>query len=465
MPVTFNRGRLDGKRRRPFHLHCKGNLLYAQPSIGSSRKCGGTPVLVDEAKLFVASGKGGDGMVSFRREKYVPLGGPSGGDGGRGGDVVLQTDANLNTLYRFRKRVHYKARPGGKGGSSKKTGAAAETLVVRVPQGTVVRDAATGGLIADLVGPDAKVVVAPGGRGGRGNAHFRSSSNQAPRMAEKGEPGVERWITLELKMIADVALVGLPNAGKSTLLSVVSNAKPKIADYPFTTLEPNLGTVVYDNLDLVFADIPGLIEGAHLGIGLGHSFLRHVQRTSLIVHILDGAAADPLADYNQIRAELALYDERLAERPEILVVNKIDLPDAREYLELLNESFAERGIQAPLAISALTRENVDRLIQAVFELSASLPKQRAQPHEEEPTYALGEGDDLAFELDVSDGVYYIRGDRIERAAAMTYWDYEEAVLRFQKTLEATGIAAALEQAGVKSGDTVFIGDFELEWSE
>ncbi len=422
-------------------------------------------MLVDEAKLFVASGKGGDGMVSFRREKYVPLGGPSGGDGGRGGDVVLKTDVNLNTLYFFRKRAHFKAGSGGKGGSSNKTGPDAERLVVRVPPGTVVRDAATGGLIADLVGPDAEIVVARGGRGGRGNSRFKSASNQAPRLAEKGEPGVERWITLELKMLADVALVGLPNAGKSTLLSVVSNAKPKIADYPFTTLEPNLGVVVYDNLDLVFADIPGLIEGAHLGVGLGHSFLRHVQRTSLIVHILDGAAADPLADYNQIRAELALYDERLADRPEILVVNKIDLPDAREYLELLSESFAERGIPKPLAISAVTRENVDRLVQAVFELSASLPKRATEPHEEEPIYALSDDDDLAFELEVNDGVYVVSGDRIERAAAMTYWDYEEAVLRFQKTLEATGIAAALEQAGVSSGDTVFIGDFELEWSE
>lgn len=404
-------------------------------------------------------------MVSFRREKYVPMGGPSGGDGGRGGDVVLQTDANLNTLYFFRKRSHFKAKPGGKGGSSNKTGADADRLVVRVPQGTVVRDATTGGLIADLLGPDAEVVVAPGGRGGRGNARFKSASNQAPRMAEKGEPGLERWITLELKMIADVALVGLPNAGKSTLLSVVSNAKPKIADYPFTTLEPNLGTVVYDNLDLVFADIPGLIEGAHLGIGLGYSFLRHVQRTSLIVHILDGSADDPLADYNQIRAELALYDEDLAERPEILVVNKIDLPDAREYLELLNESLAERGIQAPLAISALTRENVDRLIQRVFELSANLPKPHLSQKADEPVYELRDDDGMAFELEVNDGVFFVRGDRIERAAAMTYWDYEEAVLRFQKTLEATGIAAALEKEGVSSGDTVFIGDFELEWSE
>lgn len=458
-------GQRGGNWQGPFHLHWSVNLLYAQPAIRSSRICGGTPVLVDEAKIFVASGKGGDGMIAFRREKYVPLGGPAGGDGGRGGDVVLQTDPNLNTLYFFRKRAHFKASPGGKGGSSNKTGADAERLIVRVPPGTVVREAATGGLIADLVGPDSELVVAPGGRGGRGNARFKSASNQAPRMAEKGEPGVERWITLELKMIADVALVGLPNAGKSTLLSVVSNAKPKIADYPFTTLEPNLGTVVYDNLDLVFADVPGLIEGAHLGVGLGHSFLRHVQRTALIVHILDGAADDPLADYNQIRAELALYDERLAERPEILVVNKIDLPDTREYLDLLNESFAERSIKRPLAISALTRENVDQLIQAVFEASANLPKKRPALHEATPIYSPDAGDDLAFELKISDGVYYVRGDRIERAAAMTYWDYEEAVLRFQKTLEATGVAAALEQAGVQSGDTVFIGDFELEWSE
>ncbi len=422
-------------------------------------------MLVDEAKIFVASGKGGDGMVSFRREKFVPRGGPSGGDGGRGGDVLLKTDANLNTLYFFRKRVHFKAKPGGKGGSSNRTGADADRLIVRVPMGTVVRDAKTGGLIADLVGQDAEVVVAPGGRGGRGNARFKTSAIQAPRLAEKGEPGVERWITLELKLIADVALVGLPNAGKSTLLSVVSNAKPKIADYPFTTLEPNLGTVVYDNKDLVFADVPGLIEGAHLGIGLGHSFLRHVQRTSLIVHLLDGAAADPLADYNQIRAELALFDPHLAEKPEIVVVNKMDLPEAREYLALLEDSLLERGVENPLALSALTRENVDRLIQRVFGLASTLPKQREQLLEETPIYELDEDDDPPFELVADDGVYYVSGDRIERAAAMTYWDYEEAVLRFHKTLEAMGIAAALQQAGVTNGDTVFIGDFELEWSE
>ncbi|MDE2748902.1 MAG: GTPase ObgE [Chloroflexota bacterium] len=421
-------------------------------------------MLVDEARIFVASGKGGDGMVSFRREKYVPRGGPSGGAGGRGGDVLLKADANLNTLFFFRKRGHFKAKAGGKGGSSNKTGADADGLVVFVPPGTVVRDAETGGLIADLVKADDEVIVVRGGRGGRGNVHFKTAANQAPRMAEKGEPGVERWLTLELKMIADVALVGLPNAGKSTLLSVVSNAKPKIADYPFTTLEPNLGTVVYDNKDLVFADVPGLIEGAHLGVGLGHAFLRHVQRTDIIVHILDGSAADPLADYNQIRTELALYDANLAERPEIVAVNKIDLPEAREYWALLKESLLERDIADPLAISALTRENVERLIQRVFEQADNLPQREASTDDAAPVYELDD-DGLPFELVVEDGVYFVSGDRIERAAAMTYWDYDEAVLRFHKTLETLGVVAALAKAGVKPGDTVYVGDFELEWSD
>lgn len=421
-------------------------------------------MLVDEARIYVASGKGGDGMVSFRREKYVARGGPSGGSGGRGGNVVLKADANLNTLYNFRKRVHFKAKAGGKGGSSNKTGADAAPLIVRVPPGTIVRDAETGGLIADMVRDQQEVVAAPGGRGGRGNSHFKSSANQAPRMAEKGEPGIERCLTLELKLIADVALVGLPNAGKSTLLSVVSNAKPKVADYPFTTLEPNLGTVVYDNKDLVFADIPGLIEGAHLGAGLGHAFLRHIQRTELIVHILDGAAPDPLADYNQIRAELALFDENLAERPEILVVNKIDLPEAREYWDLLRESLAERGISDPLAISALTQENVVALIRRVFEIATNPPRRDERSFDVSPVYELEE-QELPFEIVVDSGVYFVRGDRIERAAAMTFWDYDEAVLRFHKTLDVLGVVDALAKAGVRNGDTVFIGEFELEWSD
>jgi len=418
-------------------------------------------MLVDEARIFVASGKGGDGIVAFRREKYVSRGGPAGGNGGRGGDVILKADANLNTLYYFRKRVHFKARAGGRGGPSNKTGADAEALVVSVPMGTVVRDAETDKLIADLLDPESQALVARGGRGGRGNSHFRSAANQAPRIAEKGEPGMERWLTLELKMIADIALVGVPNAGKSTLLSVVSNAKPKIADYPFTTLQPNLGAVVYDDQDLVFADIPGLIEGAHLGVGLGHSFLRHVQRTRLIVHILDGSADDPIADYSQINTELALYDEALSERPEIVAVNKMDLPEVREYWGLLQEQLQERGVMDPVAISALTRENVTALIQRVFREIARLPAPVMRAAIEDPVYELEDD----FAVSVEAGVYYVTGERIERAAAMTYWDYEQAVARFQKILDALGISAALEKSGVQPGDTVFIGDFELEWSE
>lgn len=418
-------------------------------------------MLVDEARIFVASGKGGDGIVAFRREKYVSRGGPAGGNGGRGGDVILKADANLNTLYYFRKRVHFKARAGGRGGPSNKTGADATSLIVSVPMGTVVRDAETGKLIADLLNPESQVIVARGGRGGKGNSHFRSAANQAPRIAEKGEPGMERWLTLELKMIADIALVGVPNAGKSTLLSVVSNAKPKIADYPFTTLQPNLGAVVYDNQDLVFADIPGLIEGAHLGVGLGHSFLRHVQRTRLIVHILDGSADDPIADYSQINTELALYDEALSERPEIVAVNKMDLPEVREYWGLLQEQLQERGVMDPMAISALTRENVTALIQRVFREIARLPVPVMRAAIEAPVYEL----DDDFAVSVEAGVYYVTGERIERAAAMTYWDYEQAVARFQKILDTLGISAALEKSGVRPGDTVFIGDFELEWSE
>ena len=418
-------------------------------------------MLVDEARIFVASGKGGDGIVAFRREKYVSRGGPAGGNGGRGGDVILKADANLNTLYYFRKRVHFKARAGGRGGPSNKTGADAEALVVSVPMGTVVRDAETDKLIADLLDPESQALVARGGRGGRGNSHFRSAANQAPRIAEKGEPGMERWLTLELKMIADIALVGVPNAGKSTFLSVVSNAKPKIADYPFTTLQPNLGAVVYDDQDLVFADIPGLIEGAHLGVGLGHSFLRHVQRTRLIVHILDGSADDPIADYSQINTELALYDEALSERPEIVAVNKMDLPEVREYWGLLQEQLQERGVMDPVAISALTRENVTALIQRVFREIARLPAPVMRAAIEAPVYELEDD----FAVSVEAGVYYVTGERIERAAAMTYWDYEQAVARFQKILDALGISAALEKSGVQPGDTVFIGDFELEWSE
>ncbi len=419
----------------------------------------------DEAKIYVRSGDGGDGMMSFRREKYVPKGGPNGGDGGRGGHVIVRVNPKINTLLRFHKNVHFKAKAGKGGGSSNKTGAAGNDMVIDVPPGTVIRDADTQQVIADLVRGDDEVVLVHGGRAGRGNARFANSANQAPRMAEKGAPGEERWLTLELKLIADVGLVGMPNAGKSTLLSVISNAKPKIAAYPFTTLEPNLGVVIYDNQDLVVADIPGLIEGAHMGVGLGHAFLRHVQRTRLLIHLIDGTSADPIADYNQINVELSLYDENLESRPQIVVFTKMDLPDAQAQWASVRERLIARGVANPMAISSATQENIQGLIGRMFKEMAYLPEQTPTVAEDAAVYELPE-DDLDFEIArEDDGGYRVKGKRIERAASMTYWENEEAIMRFQRVLEATGITAALVGAGVKVGDTVHIGDYELEWTD
>ncbi|MGQ9887005.1 MAG: GTPase ObgE [Aggregatilineales bacterium] len=421
--------------------------------------------MIDEAKIYVRSGSGGDGLIHFRREKYVPRGGPAGGDGGRGGDVILKVNPKLNTLAHFQSQSHFRANSGGRGGPNNRTGASAPNLEIEVPAGTVVRDAETGALIADLVRPDDWVVVARGGRGGRGNARFATSANQAPRVAEKGEPGEERWLKLELKLIADVGLVGMPNAGKSTLLAAISNARPKIADYPFTTLEPNLGVVVYDDRDLVVADIPGLIEGAHTGVGLGHAFLRHVQRTRVLVHLLNGANDDPVADYNQINIELSLYDENLARKPQLVVFNKIDLPEAQARWPAVQSALRARGVEA-MPISAAAQQGVRELVQRLFRVIDSLPPVEAGARPAElPLYELP-ADEFAFKITrESDGSFRVTGKRIERAAAMTYWDYDEAVARFQNILETMGITAALEQAGVQVGDTVFIGEFELEWTE
>lgn len=418
--------------------------------------------MLDEVKIHVQSGAGGDGLVAFRREKFVPRGGPSGGDGGKGGDVIAVVNAKMNTLSYYKTRRHFKAEAGFRGGSSNKTGADGADCILEVPRGTVIRDADTGIVLADLVHQGESFVILKGGRGGRGNAHFASASNQTPHLAEKGEPGTEKWIVLELKLIADVGIVGVPNAGKSTLLSVISNAKPKIAPYPFTTLEPNLGVVTYDDRDLVFADIPGLIEGAHAGVGLGHSFLRHVQRTRVLVHLLDGASADPLADYNQINAELALYDEHLAKKPQIVVFNKMDLPEAQVRWPRVQAALRQRGIE-PIAISAVTHDHVRDLIQRAFQLIDSLPADVIRHEPQLPLYTLDDQPIFTIER-LGDGEFRVVGERVERAASMTYWDYEEAVMRFQKILEALGVSQALEEAGVKVGDTVFIGDHELEWT-
>jgi GTP-binding protein len=378
--------------------------------------------------------------------------------------VILRVNPSHNTLFYFKRHGQFKAEHGERGGSSDMTGANAKPIFLEVPPGTIVRDADTGELIADLVRVNDTVVVARGGRGGRGNAKFATASNRAPRIAEKGEPGEERNLKLELKLIADVGIVGVPNAGKSSLLAVVSNAKPKIADYPFTTLEPNLGVVVYDFSDLVFADIPGLIEGAHLGIGLGHAFLRHVQRTRILVHVLNGAADNPLADYKQINAELALFDDKLGQKPQIVVFNKMDLPEAQAKFEATQAALAKQGIDL-LPISTATRHNLNKLIQLSFEQMAKLPPQALELEEAAPLYQLEDTEPI-FTIERDDeGNYVVRGKRIERAAAMTYWDFDEAVLRFQRILETLGISAALKKAGVQVGDTVFIGEFELEWTD
>lgn len=428
-------------------------------------------MLIDEAKIYVRSGDGGDGLMSFRREKYVPHGGPNGGDGGRGGDVIIQVNPKYNSLIFFQRTHRFRADNGTRGGSSNKTGADASPIIIEVPPGTIVRDADTGQRLADLTQTDQTVTVARGGRGGRGNARFKTSSNRAPRMAEKGAPGEERWLKLELKLLADVGLVGVPNAGKSTLLASLTNATPKIADYPFTTIQPNLGVLVYEHQDLVIADIPGLIEGAHMGIGLGHAFLRHVQRTRLIVHVLNGDSDDPIADFNQINTELALYDERLAHRPQIVVLNKIDLPQTRERLPHIQAELAQRDIQL-LTISALSRENIPALIDHIFAQVAQLPPEFSplfddaeEDAEVTARYELEEDAPIFTITRDEQGSYIVKGERIERAAAMTYWDYEEAVNRFQKILHTLGITDALRQAGVQVGDTVFIGDYELEWTD
>ncbi len=418
-------------------------------------------MFLDEAVIYVKSGDGGAGVVRFRREKYVPFGGPAGGDGGRGGAVVLIVNPHLNTLSHFQHKNSFLAQPGSPGGSSQMTGASGETLEVEVPPGTTVWDDRTGELIADLTRPGQRVVVAVGGRGGRGNARFKSSTNQAPRMAEKGEPGQERWLRLELKLLADVGIVGVPNAGKSTLLSVVTQARPKIAPYPFTTLTPNLGVAILGDREVVLADIPGLVEGAHAGVGLGHSFLRHVQRTRLLLHLLDGAGEDPIADFVQTNAELALFDQALVHKPQIVVLTKLDLPQAQAHLNAVRAYVEEHAL--PFAsISAATHMGIQELMGLVARTLAELPE--PPPPEEVPLFHPEWEDDL-FQIVREVDAYRVVGKRIERAADMTYWEYDEALVRFHRILTALGIADALREAGIKPGDTVRIGHHELEWVE
>jgi GTPase len=421
-------------------------------------------MFIDEAEILVQSGKGGDGMVHFHREKYVPRGGPDGGDGGRGGDVILEVRPTLNTLAAFRFTTRFVAGEGKGGGTNNKFGKSADNLVVAVPPGTLVYDAITGNLLGDLTGPDQQLVVCKGGRGGRGNPHFKSSINQIPRTAERGEPGEEKRLRLELKLIADIGIVGVPNAGKSTLLSVLTNAKPKIAAYPFTTIEPNLGVAEVDgDTTVVLADIPGLIEGASEGVGLGHDFLRHIQRTRVLIHLLDGLAADPLADFAQTNSELALFDPNLAKKPQLVVLNKIDQPEVQERWPKIKKELKKRGYAA-MTISALARTDVRTLLLKAAETLAETPVFE-DTEQALPVYRPAE-DPRAFTISPEgENGWRVKSVSIERSAAMTPWDQTGSVRRFQKLMEHLGVDDALRKAGAQEGDTVYIGEYELEYKE
>jgi GTP-binding protein len=423
-------------------------------------------MFIDEAKIFVRSGKGGDGVVHFRREKYVPYGGPDGGDGGKGGDVILEVVATLNTLSAFRHQAKYLADDGRNGAKQNMTGRSAEDLVIRVPPGTIVYGADNGEVLGDLVTPGQRLIVAVGGRGGRGNTHFKNSRNQAPRIAERGEPTQEHKLRLELKLIADIGIVGVPNAGKSTLLSVVTNAKPKIASYPFTTLEPNLGVAELDEeTNLVLADIPGLIEGAHAGVGLGHDFLRHVQRTRVLIHLLDGLAENPVLDLIQINSELALFDPELGSKPQVVALNKMDLPEVQARWPAIAAELKQRGLTGslePLAISAVAGTNVRDLLYLAAQTLAETP---VKPEAAAVPVYRPANDPGQFQITHTEDGWRVSGEAIERAAKMTYWEFDQSVRRFQRILGALGIEEALRKAGVQPGDTVFIGEFELEWAD
>lgn len=429
-------------------------------------------MFVDQVKIYVKAGNGGDGMVAFRREKFVPNGGPAGGDGGKGADVVFVVDEGLRTLVDFRFKRIFKAEHGEHGMSKSMHGRGAEDLVVKVPQGTIVKDIDTGEIIADLVAHGQRAVIAKAGRGGRGNKRFATPANPAPELSENGEPGQERNVQLELKVLADVGLVGFPSVGKSTLLSVVSAARPKIAAYHFTTIVPNLGMVdAGDGRSFVMADLPGLIEGASQGVGLGHQFLRHIERTRVIVHVIDMSGSEgrvPYEDYMAINNELEQYNLRLMERPQIIVANKMDMPDAEENLKEFKTKIAEDIPVFP--ISAVTKTGLRELLLAIadkLETTPEFPLNEILEQEDEDTvlykYVAEEPD---FEITREpDGTFVLSGAKIERLFAMTNFERDASISRFARQLRAMGVDEALRKRGAKDGDIVRLLDYEFEFMD
>ena len=430
-------------------------------------KKGGVRMFIDKARIFVKAGNGGNGAVSFRREKYVPAGGPDGGDGGRGANIIMVADTGLRTLMDFKYKKKYSAQHGEDGSKKKRAGKNGEDLILSVPEGTVIRDEKTGLIIADLKKAGDKAVVARGGYGGKGNQHFANAVRQAPAFAKSGTDGQERWITLELKMIADVGLLGFPNVGKSTFLSVVTSVKPKIANYHFTTLTPNLGVVqTRHGESFVIADIPGIIEGAADGVGLGHDFLRHVERTKVLVHIVDISGIegrDPIDDFEKINEELRLYNEKLASRPQIVVANKSDLLFDETIYENFKKTMEEKGYEV-FKMSAVTRDGVDQVIDKVSQLLNEVEDVELVSQEEmyRPELDVDDEGGLKVEID-EDGIYVVTGKELRRIMYSVNFDDMESLQFFQAQMESKGVFDMLRQAGIEDGDTVKIYELEFEF--
>ncbi|ONI28364.1 hypothetical protein PRUPE_1G139700 [Prunus persica] len=429
----------------------------------------------DRAKIFAKAGDGGNGVVAMRREKFVPLGGPSGGDGGRGGNVYMEVDGSMNSLLPFRNSVHFRAGRGDHGRGQSQNGAKGEDVVIKVAPGTVVREAGKEEVLLELLHPGQLALLLPGGRGGRGNASFKSGTNKVPRIAENGAEGPEMWLELELKLVADIGIVGAPNAGKSTLLSVISAAQPTIANYPFTTLLPNLGVVSFDyDSTMVVADLPGLLEGAHRGFGLGHEFLRHTERCSALIHVVDGSSQQPEFEFDAVRLELELFSPEIAEKPYLVAFNKMDLPDAYENWQSFKESLEARGIEV-FCMSAVKREGTHEVSSAAYQLlrenKMAEDKLAEDPvnlnHVAEMVRKQQTASINEFEIthDSTTNTWHVVGSGLQRFVQMTNWRYVDSGRRFQHVLEACGVNKSLIKLGVKEGDTVIVGDMEMIWHD